>query len=704
MKSGSEARGGSALKPMATLAALCMSLPLPARAELQEIVVTARRQSERPEQISAGVTVVRAAAIPRPAQTVSDWLRGEAGGFVQQTAPGQGNVIVRGLKGSELLHVVDGIRLNNAFFRNAPNQYLALVDSYAIEQVELVRGPVSTWLGGDAMGGALQIVTRQPRFASGGPAYSSEGFTAYESASDTKRIRVAGEAASERVAFRGGVTYQDVGLRRTGGGERLPFTAYRAWAADAKLRIATPSDAQWLVGAQYARQPSSPRFDALTPGFGQTLPESAEQAFEPSSRLLVHARYTKPLTSAFADHLRVDLGLQHIEDDRRSRDFGSAIRDLEENSSRLATLSGELQKAFSAHRLLLGWNLDTDLVSSARTHLDLDTGGTSSASSRYPDGSRMRSAGLFATDDWQITPRLAWGYGARISRYQIELPAADRPLGVDLEFTDVTGHTSLNWEWREGIRWVANIGRGFRPPNVFDLGTLGARPGNRFNVPNAALEPEHVLSYDMGFKLERANLSGEVFVYQLDYRDRLTSTLTGELDTAGRSLVQTRNAARAQFRGIEAALHWRHEEHWRASVALNFTRGDERLEGVSAPADRVPPLNGAVRFEYRLRSGFDAGAEIWAADRQDRLSVRDRGDPRIHPDGTPGFAIASLWLDRELGEDWHLGLRLENLFDAGYREHGSGLDALGRNLLVTISYARSPAARRARDSGGSFAE
>ena len=29
------------------------------------------------------------------------------------------------------------------------------------------------------------------------------------------------------------------------------------------------------------------------------------------------------------------------------------------------------------------------------------------------------------------------------------------------------------------LNLVANIGRGFRPPNVFDLGTLGPRPGNR---------------------------------------------------------------------------------------------------------------------------------------------------------------------------------------------------------------------------------
>ena len=50
---------------------------------------------------------IRAAA----PQTVMEALRGQAGAYVQQTTPGQGIVILRGLKGSEVLHVVDGFRL-----------------------------------------------------------------------------------------------------------------------------------------------------------------------------------------------------------------------------------------------------------------------------------------------------------------------------------------------------------------------------------------------------------------------------------------------------------------------------------------------------------------------------------------------------------------------------------------------------------------
>ena len=58
----------------------------------------------------------------------------------------------------------DGMRLNNAFFRNAPNQYLGLVDAFATGRMEVVRGSAPTLYGADAMGGVLQILTREPTF------------------------------------------------------------------------------------------------------------------------------------------------------------------------------------------------------------------------------------------------------------------------------------------------------------------------------------------------------------------------------------------------------------------------------------------------------------------------------------------------------------------------------------------------------------
>ena len=73
----------------------------------------------------------------------------EVGVYLQQTTPGQGAAIIRGLKGSSILHLVDGIRVNNAIFRSAPTQYFALVPTSAVERIEVLRGtPASLYAPG----------------------------------------------------------------------------------------------------------------------------------------------------------------------------------------------------------------------------------------------------------------------------------------------------------------------------------------------------------------------------------------------------------------------------------------------------------------------------------------------------------------------------------------------------------------------------
>ncbi|WP_161787585.1 TonB-dependent receptor plug domain-containing protein [Pseudohaliea rubra] len=137
-------------------------MPAPA---FEVVEVTARRLAS-PAQ-SASVAVARrvpAAASETAPVLPSDLFRGMPGTFVQQTTPGQGIPIVRGLKGSQVLHLVDGFRINNAFYRSAPNQYLGLVPTAGIAAVEVARGAVATLYGSDAMGGAVQVVTRPPAF------------------------------------------------------------------------------------------------------------------------------------------------------------------------------------------------------------------------------------------------------------------------------------------------------------------------------------------------------------------------------------------------------------------------------------------------------------------------------------------------------------------------------------------------------------
>ncbi|MDW8480277.1 MAG: TonB-dependent receptor [Xanthomonadales bacterium] len=142
---------------------------------------------------------------------------------------------------------------------------------------------------------------------------------------------------------------------------------------------------------------------------------------------------------------------------------------------------------------------------------------------------RVRTARRSSRSSPGRSPRTsALGAGLRLSRHRIELPPADRGVGVRLDFGEATGDLGVVRRLGEGLDLVLRLAQGFRPPNVFDLGTLGPRPGNRFNLPNPALGPERILSGDLGLRWRGERFRGELFAYRARYRDKITSVLTGE--------------------------------------------------------------------------------------------------------------------------------------------------------------------------------
>jgi len=192
---------------------------------------------------------------------------------MQQTTPGQGVVILRGLKGSEVLNVVDGFRLNNAIFRNAPNQCVTLVDSQSLSRIEIVRGPMSALYGSDAMGGVVQMLTQEPRFE--GNEWQPDGLlrTLYGSADDSTLSRAQGAFGNERLVVSGGATYQDVNDRRAGGspgatdplGDDTVVGAAGGMAAPLRYSAAPLGPSPMRSGAANRQRPTSLTRGCRTP-------------------------------------------------------------------------------------------------------------------------------------------------------------------------------------------------------------------------------------------------------------------------------------------------------------------------------------------------------------------------------------------------------------------------------------------------------
>ena len=656
---------------------------------LEEVLVTATRRELSLDQVAAAITVVDEEAIESLApQVFAGALRGEPGVFFQQTTPGQGIPIVRGLKGSQVLHLVDGIRINNAFFRDAPNQYLGLVDSFSVERIELIRGAAGSLYGADAMGGVVQLVTKEARFDDREPQARGRLYGSFDSADDGWVARAEAAYGSATGSLAGGISWQDRGDRRIGGGATVVPTAFESRAGDLRL-LWTASDAYELMfSVQSLEQPSTPRIDELVPGFGETEPSSEQYRFEPNRRDLLHGRWRWFGAGGSLQQLTVQLARQRIVDDRLTQSFGSPTIRTEQNESVLDGLTVQADHVLS-EALALTWGAEVyrDKVRSVRQIRLTDEDTSRSVRGRFPDGSSLDSDSAYVQMAWTGAQRLSADAGLRYSRFQVRLPETPDSPAVDLRPDDFTGDLRLRYELNAKAALLSNIGRGFRPPNVFDLGTLGSRPGNRFNIPNPNLGPETVWSYDLGLRLGGDSWQLDTFVFFLDYRDKITSVLTGNQTADGRDIVRAENRNRVQLSGLELNLDVELDAQSRLFASLNYIYGEEDDgAGMQEPADRVPPLNGRLGFEWTSLAGLSLRPYLLFAGPQDRLSDRDERDPRIDPTGTDGWLTANVQMSYALRPELTLGLRLENLFDKRYREHGSGVDAAGFNAGLWLDY------------------
>jgi len=527
-------------------------------------------------------------------------------------------------------------------------------------------------------------MTEEPEFSDDTWRHRGRIYGSYDSADEAIMARASVAAGRSGTTISGGITWQDFGNRTGANGMVISPTAFQVRAADIKWRQNVSATSELMMSAQVLEQPATPRIDELIAGYGQQHPNSEIYEFRPNRRSFAHARYKTESSLKWFESVEVHLARQIITDDRLTQDFGSAVKSAETNSSTLDgfTLQVNALPEGKAGPMELVWGFEyyTDSVKSSRELLDTATGEIQGVSGRFPDDSRMDSGALYAAGNWRLG-HLTLKAGLRYSAFDIRLPASGEVTKVRLQPDDLTGDLHATWALRSDVSLMANIGRGFRPPNIFDLGTLGSRPGNRFNEPNPGLRPESVWTCDMGIKVAGRRWETEMFVFYSDYRDKITSVFTGEATQQGRRVVRSENLNRAKFYGFESGLQWRSERGWEAYAVLNYTRGEERdfLLG-TVPADRVPPLNG--RLGVTLSPGTGLRLQSWMdfAARQNRLSPRDAEDPRISPEGTSGFVTFNMLFSWQAVSGREIGLRLENLADRDFREHGSGIDAPGRNI------------------------
>lgn len=162
----------AALAP--TLLALIAALPASAE-DGPAIVVTATRQAQRANELINDVTVVERETIELMGSgSIVDLLSRQPGiQMMQNGGPGtSAQLFVRGTRSDQTKIIIDGVPINSMDLTGSP---LRLIPLDQVDRVEIVRGPVSTLYGADAIGGVIQVFTRRNREGSGGDTYAGLG-------------------------------------------------------------------------------------------------------------------------------------------------------------------------------------------------------------------------------------------------------------------------------------------------------------------------------------------------------------------------------------------------------------------------------------------------------------------------------------------------------------------------------------------------
>ena len=534
-------------------------------ATLDTVVVTATRS---PQPIATGLastTVLDRAAIEQSqAPDLIDLLARQAGVDVSRTGgPGAvSTLFLRGGNSNHVLVLIDGVRVNSV----QQGLYdFGTLPLDRVERIEIVRGPRAALWGSDAIGGVIQIFTRDPGASSAQVRVGS--FDRVESAA---QLGTSGERGSFGVG--GGV--QDVGGYNASTPSSFGFDPdddgirNRHWSLAGRSTLGTQA-----ISANLLSTVADVEFD-------RGLTES-------------HSRSGGvTLGGPLADRWTHSLALGQANEDLLTKSsFGSRFESRRRSLDWLHDLSLAPGQA-----LLFGVNrVEEDALSRGATNAVV-----------YDR--RRDTTGLFAAWRGEVEGH-SWDLAARADE--------DSQFG-----RTTTAQAAWGWAFAKGWRARASWGQGFRAPNTNELYSPGF---GGFFAGNPDLDPERSRSLEagLGWQGERGGVELSA------YRSRVTDLIAfagpafgaTNISEARLDGVELDGRWRLGIVGISGNLGWQRAENARTGAALLRRAPRKASIGIDVPAndwlrigldataasrrqDFDGPLGGYARIDLRAEAAL----------------------------------------------------------------------------------------------------
>ena len=725
-------RADVAVVAIASGAPVSHDVELGAAGVRESVVVTASGVPQSTHETSKAVSVIDGEELTdRNTVTVSDAIRLTPGVQLRDTGgPGQlATLRLRGLRSDGAAVLVDGLRLRDAastqgdataFFSN-----LAVV---AFDRVEVLRGSASSLYGTNAVGGAINIVTRE-----GGPR-RSEGQAEFGTLGHSRlRGTTGGTALDGRVSYEAGGLYWLVsdGLdgddrARNAGGQGSarvqidPVTSLgvRVYGSNDDVHSnVSPTTS----GIPSANIPDATIVDAVPISLDALERANAGLPFAVDDATFVPGR-NDPDNSRGSHFLTTALTFRRVESDRASwqasyqrvgthRSYASGPRGpgFQTATTSLSDFDGSID------------TVDARAFFQAAAWLTV-TGGYEFEHERYEDAqddtapvNRLRTTTAIAQDahalfgaaqlalaDRRLQVSLAGRWQSfRLGTLDLTATGAPNPYeGVDVDAPPhaLTGDVSVAYLFdAAGTKLRGHVGNAYRAPALFERfggGFFGDPVTGQVSYSpygDPRLRPDRYTSFDAGVDqtLARGRVLVSASVFVIDVASLTAFDFSGGIDPAtdpfGR-FAGYLNGSGGSSRGVELAVDVRPTSSLRVAGSYAYTRARTE-EDITVPGFFVVPgvlehtasLYVTQQWTPRIDTTLDVlyGGESFS-------SFFAAGRPRAYrfPGATTVGIGGSVRLFARDTSEMRAYARADNLFDQ--TAFPGGWRALGRTAVVGV--------------------
>ncbi|MFN2379491.1 MAG: TonB-dependent receptor plug domain-containing protein [Bacteroidales bacterium] len=705
-------------------------LLFPKTFEIDEFVVSANRWEQDKDEIPNKITQIRRPQIEfSNPQTAADLMGSTGEVFVQKSQMGGGSPMIRGFATNRVLIVVDGVRMNNAIFREGNVQNIISLDPNIIESAEVIFGPGAVIYGSDAIGGGMDFHTRKPLLSTGEkPNLRVNAMTRYSSANNEQTGHVDFNIGGSRISSLTSITLSDfgdmimgskkhpeyrrpeyvtrIGNRDTVVTNRNPNkqveSGYSSYYIMQKIRFQPTEKLDIVLATHISRTSDIPRYDRLIQYRNNEL-RYGDWYYGPQKWTMNSASVEWKPGNRFFDAARLNVTRQDFSESRYDRQFGDTELNSGEEKVVAYSVNADFEKEWN--RKLLYWGIEgvtNDVTSTARSE-DIITGEITPQASRYPDGeNRYTGMGLYTGIKISLSEKIFLNGGARYNYNSLHSTFIDNSF-YNFPFTEIdnsngalTGSVGFVLITNENGQLSINGSSGYRAPNLDDAGKVfDSEPGSVV-VPNPSLNPERAYNIDLGITrdlFDLIHIELTAFHTWLDNAMvRRNFTFDGQDSILYRGelsrVLAIVNAGSATVSGGHLSMQISPNRYLKVKSNINITRGEDQ-DGI--PLRHVSPLFGSAHVIFENKKIKADLYGIYNGEiSYDNMPPSEAGKKYLYAIDEnekpycPAWYTINLMTSYQVGNFGIINAGIENLLDHRYRPYSSGIVSPGRNFIVSL--------------------